>query len=266
MGSDCFAAAAAACPAAAEAFAKYCGIGSGGTNAKNRQGLIELSQAIDGIEGMRDAIFADIPKLMPFIDLEDVSLFNYFYDFVFFICRENGQKSITIQKAVTAWRIVLNGRFRLLDRWCNFVDVCAWPVLIDDFVEHMHRFAVALNCLVTFTLPQQSDFGVTGLDLLPGSKRKCSTHFNSSEEDVELSDSFTRSVHLTPLKRLKGSSGTRFGVWESQKGTPFSNTSSDYCEDTNLHSSRGCLQNSPCIVEDTLSKGFEGCISMKCSF
>ncbi|KAK3127790.1 hypothetical protein QOZ80_7AG0578470 [Eleusine coracana subsp. coracana] len=250
MGSDCFAAAAAACPAAAEAFAKYCGIGSGGTNAKNRQGLIELSQAIDGIEGMRDAIFADIPKLMPFIDLEDVSLFNYFYDFVFFICRENGQKSITIQKAVTAWRIVLNGRFRLLDRWCNFVDKyqrhnisedtwqqllafsrCvnedlegydprgAWPVLIDDFVEHMHRIYHSSDSSSAMDMESQCSISNTfkGLDLLPGSKRKCSTHFNSSEEDVELSDSFTRSVHLTPLKRLKGSSGTRFGVWESQK-------------------------------------------------
>ncbi|XP_062186842.1 defective in cullin neddylation protein AAR3-like isoform X1 [Phragmites australis] len=296
MGSDGFAVAATACPAAAEAFAKYCGIVSGCTNAKTRQGLVELSQAIGGIEGLWDAIFADIPKLMPFIDLEDVSLFNFFYDFAFFICRENGQKSITIQRAVAAWRIVLNGRFRLLDRWCNFVEKyqrhnisedtwqqllafsrCvnedlegydprgAWPVLIDDFVEQMHRIYHYSDC----SSPMESQCSISstfrGLDLLPGSKRKCRTHFNPNE-DVELSDSFTRSVHLTPLKRLKESSGTRYGVWESHQGTPFSNSSSYYCEDTNLQNSRGCLQNSPCIGEDTLSKGFEGCISMKCSF
>jgi DCN1-like protein 1/2 len=130
----------------------------------------------------------------------------------------------------------------------------------------LSHYRLMFTSLVTFTLPQHSDFGVTGWDLFPGSKRKYCADVNSNEEDVELSDSFTRSVHLTPLKRLKESSGTRFGVWESQKGTPSSNISSDNCEDTNLHCSRGCLQNSPCNVEDTLSKGFEGCISMKCSF
>ncbi|KAL6657545.1 hypothetical protein ACP70R_005325 [Stipagrostis hirtigluma subsp. patula] len=296
MGSDGFSFAAAACPAAAEAFAKYCDIVSGPTNVKTR-GLLALSQAIDGIEGMRDTIFGDIPKLMSCIDLENVSRFNYFYDFVFFICRENGQKNISIQRAVAAWRVVLNGRFRLLDRWCNFVEkyqrhnisedtwqqllaFCrcvnedlegydprgAWPVLIDDFVEHMHRIYHSSDCSSAMESQCSISNTLRGLDLLPGSKRKCPTHFNSNEEDIELSDSFTRSVHLTPLKRLKESSGSRYGVWESHKGTPFANSSSDYREDTDLQNSRGCLQNSPCIVEDALSKGFEGCISMKCSF
>lgn len=264
---------------------------------KARQGLVELSHAIDGIEGMRDGIFADIPKLMPFIDLEDMGLFSCFYDFVFFICREKGQKSITIQRAVAAWKIVLNGRFRLLDRWCNFVEKyqrhnisedtwqqllafsrCvnedlegydprgAWPVLIDDFVEQMHRIYHSTDC--SSAMESQCTISSTfkGLDLLPGSKRKCPPHFRSNEEDVELSDSFTRSVHLTPIKRLKESHGTNYGVGESNKGTDFSNSCSDYLEDTNLHNPRGCLQNSPCNVEDALSKGFEGCISMKCSF
>uniref|UniRef100_A0ACD5WQB7 Uncharacterized protein n=1 Tax=Avena sativa TaxID=4498 RepID=A0ACD5WQB7_AVESA len=106
-----------------------------------------------------------------------------------------------------------------------------------------------------------------GLNLLPGSKRKCPTQFNSSEENLELSDGLRRYVHLTPLKRLKESSvPTKSGVWESNAGTPFFNSPSDCREDANLHNSRGCLQNSPCIVEDSLAKGFEGCISMKCSF
>ncbi|KAJ1292012.1 hypothetical protein BS78_02G360600 [Paspalum vaginatum] len=297
MGSEGFVSAAVACPAAAEAFVKYYGIVSGGTNAKTKQELVELSLAIDGIEGLRDAIFADIPKLIPFIDLEDVSLFSCFYDFVFFISREKGQKSITIQRAVAAWKIVLNGRFRLLDRWCNFVEKyqrhnisedtwqqllafsrCvnedlegydprgAWPVLIDDFVEQMHRIYHSTDC--SSVMESQCSISKTfkGLDLLPGSKRKCPPHFKSNEEDVELSDSFTRSVHLTPIKRLKEGHCTLYGGEESPKGTHFSNSSSDYHEDINLHNSRGCLHKSPCNVEDSLSKGFEGCISMKCSF
>lgn len=112
----------------------------------------------------------------------------------------------------------------------------------------------------------RSESGVTGLDPQPGSKRKC-PHLKSNEEDVELSDSFTRSVHLTPIKRLKESHDARYGAGESAKTTHFSNSSSGgYHEDMNLHNSRGCLQNSPCNVEDALSKGFEGCISMKCPF
>ncbi|KAL6841935.1 hypothetical protein ACP4OV_028447 [Aristida adscensionis] len=218
MGSAGFSRAAAACPAAAEAFAKYCGIMSGPTNVKTR-GLVELSQAIDGIEGMRDVIFGDIAKLMSCLDLEN---------------------NISIQRAVAAWRIVLNGsvssqkhqRHNISeDTWQQLLAFCrcvnedlegydprgAWPVLIDDFVEHMHRIYHSTDCSSAMELQCTISNTFKGLDLLPGSKRKCPTHFNSNEEDTELSDSFTRSVYLTPLKRLKESSGTRYGLWEPHK-------------------------------------------------
>ncbi|KAL5198297.1 hypothetical protein ABZP36_001809 [Zizania latifolia] len=293
-----FVAAAAPCAAAVQAYRRYCDIVSGCTNANTREGLAELSQAIDGMKGLRDAIFSDIPKLMSALDLDDARRFSNFYDFVFFISREYGQKNITVQRAVAAWRMVLNGRFRLLDRWCNFVEKyqrynitedawqqllafsrCvnedlegydpkgAWPVLVDDFVEHMHRIYHSSDC--SSVMESQSGISNTfrGINPLPGSKRKCPTHLNSNEEDVDLSDNFTRSVHLAPLKQLKESNvSTKYGVWECNAGTPLVCSTSDYCEDTNLHNPRGCLQNSPSIVEDCLSKGFEGCISMKCSF
>ncbi|XP_051214244.1 defective in cullin neddylation protein AAR3 isoform X2 [Lolium perenne] len=246
MGSLGFEAALAVCPAAAQAYSKYCGIVSGCENANTREGLVELSRTIDNMEGMRDGIFGDIQKLMSVLELDDARQFSNFYDFVFFISRENGQKNITVQKAVAAWRIVLIGRFRLLDRWCNFVEKyqrhnisedawqqllafsrCvnedlegydpkgAWPVIIDDFVEYMHRIyrpgdcssAMASQCSISNTF--------RGLNLLPGSKRKCPTQFNSSEDNVELSDVPRHSLHLTPLKRLKESSvSTKSGVSE----------------------------------------------------
>ncbi|XP_076883305.1 defective in cullin neddylation protein AAR3-like [Bidens hawaiensis] len=81
-----------------------------------------------------------------------------------------------------AWKLVLSGRFRLLNQWCNFVEKnqrhnisedtwrqvlafsrCvhenlegydpegAWPVLVDEFVEHMYRYNFYLN-LFGFTI------------------------------------------------------------------------------------------------------------------
>ncbi|WVZ05328.1 hypothetical protein V8G54_018674 [Vigna mungo] len=52
----------------------------------------------------------------------DFAEFSRFYDFVFFMCRENGQKNITVSRAVTAWKLVLAGRFPLLHPWCDFVE------------------------------------------------------------------------------------------------------------------------------------------------
>ncbi|KAG8099305.1 hypothetical protein GUJ93_ZPchr0013g37653 [Zizania palustris] len=176
---------------------------------------------------------------------DDVCRFNNFYDFVFLISRENGQKNITIQRAVTAWRMVLDGRFRLLDRWCNFVEKYqrynitedtwkqllafskwvnedlegydpkgACPVLVDDFVEHMHRIYHSSDC--SSEMESQLSFSNTfgGINPLPGSKRKCPARLNSNE-DVDLLDNFTCSVHLAPLKRLKESPiSTKYRVWE----------------------------------------------------
>ncbi|XLS78532.1 hypothetical protein HN51_062757 [Arachis hypogaea] len=39
----------------------------------------------------------------------DFSEFIWFYDFVFFMCCENGQKNISVSRAVTAWKLVLAG-------------------------------------------------------------------------------------------------------------------------------------------------------------
>lgn len=103
-------------------------------------------------------------------ELLDSSHFALFYGFVFFMCRERGQKSLSVSTAVKAWQLSLTGRFKVLDQWCAFVqkhqrhaisedtwrqllefsqnvhgDLTnydpegAWPVLVDDFVDSMCR-------------------------------------------------------------------------------------------------------------------------------
>ncbi|CAM6093344.1 unnamed protein product [Calypogeia fissa] len=102
-------------------------------------------------------------------ELMDTRRFSFFYRFVFFMCRERGQKSISVNTAVDAWRLALTGRFRLLEQWCAFVKIHqrhsisedtwrqvlefsrsvhedlsnydpegAWPVLVDEFVDKMY--------------------------------------------------------------------------------------------------------------------------------
>eukprot|EP00899_Mesostigma_viride_P026898 jgi/Mesvir1/7393/Mv19194-RA.1 len=100
------------------------------------------------------------------VETLDSMQLNLLYHFAFFICREPGRKNVSMPVALAAWRLVLNGRFRLLDKWCAFAEGCgketvsedtwlqvlefsrnvhedlsdydpdgAWPVLIDEFVE-----------------------------------------------------------------------------------------------------------------------------------
>ncbi|KAJ8434473.1 hypothetical protein Cgig2_006279 [Carnegiea gigantea] len=68
-------------------------------------------------------ILDELHKLMLQLNImADFSEFSNFYDFVFFMCRENGQKNITVSRAIAAWKLVLAGRFRLLNQWCDFVE------------------------------------------------------------------------------------------------------------------------------------------------
>ncbi|MCO5581257.1 hypothetical protein L7F22_035135 [Adiantum nelumboides] len=118
--------------------------------------------------------------------------FALFYVFVFFICRERGQKSLAVDTAVEAWRLSMTGCFRLLEQWCAFVkrhqrhaisedtwkqllefsqnvndDLSnydpegAWPVLVDDFVDSVYRKSIPSDCSV-----DQMSFGGGETDMI----------------------------------------------------------------------------------------------------
>ncbi|XP_074658148.1 DCN1-like protein 1 [Tubulanus polymorphus] len=100
-------------------------------------------------------------------EIKDVLKFKDFYQFTFNYAKNPGQKGLDLDMAIAYWNIVLRGRFRFLDLWCQFLEEHhkraipkdtwnllldfsqqiddnmsnydeegAWPVLIDDFVEY----------------------------------------------------------------------------------------------------------------------------------
>ncbi|KAG4173614.1 hypothetical protein ERO13_A11G069700v2 [Gossypium hirsutum] len=256
----------------------------------SRDRLNHLLKMVESRMHTRTAIFDELHKLMLQLDLTvDFSEFSCFYDFVFFMCRENGQKNITISRAVAAWRLVLAGRFRLLDKWCNFVEEyqrhnisedtwqqvlafsrCvhenlegydpegAWPVLIDDFVEHMYRISGSNRdsnafCCCVDSEPQLCAYEDTlpGLRVFPGMKRKL---LECHDDEMESSDS-----HLSDTPDLNCSlNSKRSRLIAHRLVTP---DASDDCMEVAKHSSPVCCSKSPCAIEGCLSKGFAGLLS-----
>ncbi|XP_042390297.1 defective in cullin neddylation protein AAR3-like isoform X2 [Zingiber officinale] len=154
-----------------EVFSRYSDIMSNSQPSGGKTRLAAFSKSLESRGQSGSTIFDEIGKLMSSLDLSGNShQFNLIYDFVFFICRGDGQKNLTVNRAIAGWRLVLSGRFRLLCQWCNFVEMhqrnsisedtwqqllafsqCvnedlegydpngAWPILIDNFVQHMYR-------------------------------------------------------------------------------------------------------------------------------
>ncbi|KAL1824504.1 hypothetical protein ACET3Z_011282 [Daucus carota] len=253
-------------------------------NEYSKMALAELLNLVESQLHPRISIIDELFKLMTRLDLTvDYSEFSRFYNFVFFICRENGQKSITVSRAVTAWRLVLAGRFRLLNEWCNFVEKhqrhnisedtwrqvlsfsrCvhenlggydpegAWPVLIDEFVEHMYRLKGSND--VPNSNCSCGDFEAqASLKSFPGLKRK-TDYFNQQEMDIDYNFA---SYDICKRRNI----GIVNKLW-----TPADNVqldSTDESLESNIKQSTSPLRcsKSPCAVEGCLAKGFAGLFS-----
>ncbi|KAK1432868.1 hypothetical protein QVD17_09770 [Tagetes erecta] len=227
-----------------------------------REALSHLLELVESRVYKRLSVFEELSVLMSRLNLMiDSHEFSRFYNFVFFICRENGQRSITVSRAVMAWKLVLPGRFRLLNQWCSFVESnqrhnisedtwrqvlafsrCvhenlegydpegAWPVLIDEFVEHMYRISGSKNthklgCKCDDSESQPIFEALLGLKVYPGAKRKL------DDQEFESMDTFVDSNAFIVSKRRH---------------------TAEHVKHNNLF---GCSK-SPCAVEGTLSKGF----------
>ncbi|KAJ0432964.1 putative defective-in-cullin neddylation protein [Helianthus annuus] len=240
-----------------------------------RDALSNLLQFVESrVVDKRMPILEEIPMLMSRLDLmADSFEFTRFYNFVFFISRENGQRSIAVSRAIMAWKLVLSGRFRLLNQWCSFVEKnqrhnisedtwrqvlafsrCvhenlegydpegAWPVLVDEFVEHMYRVngsedARNFCCSCSDSETQPSDDSLPGLRIFPGVKRKYG-------DELQHQESTNVNTIIMHSKRRHTDLDNNLA---NREGCLASNPTYNCCE-TVKH-------NNQCAVEGSLSKG-----------
>ncbi|KAK7295375.1 hypothetical protein RJT34_18282 [Clitoria ternatea] len=289
-----------------EVYRRYCGIRSGHVcmsgeegyrqdsdihKAKmSREALNQLSKLVESRLSSGVTIFDELSRLMSQLDLRvNFSEFSRFYDFVFFMCRENGQKNITVDRAVTAWKLVLAGRFSLLHPWCDFVEKnqrynisedtwqqvlafswCtrdnleaydpegAWPVLIDDFVEHMYRIQGSCYDNSNFHCncgdPESQSCVLE--DPLPGvrsfSRLKRKFGEDSRKNDMECSNT-SNDMIFSNCKRSRGNGEDNI----------LPGNAAEDCMETSRQNSPLCSSMSPCAVEGCLSKGFAGLLSTR---
>ncbi|CAL0308377.1 unnamed protein product [Lupinus luteus] len=257
----------------------------------SREALTHLSNLVES--QVRVTIFDELSMLMSKLGvMADYSEFSRFYDFVFFMCRENGQKNITVNKAVTAWKLVLSGRFPLLHQWCDFVEKNqrynisedtwqqvlafswytrdslegydpegAWPVLIDDFVEHMYSI---LSCRISASGYVNSDFHCNCgdpesqpcvfEDPIPGHR-----YFSGLKKRKILEDTGNSDMeYLNESAELISSNCKRSRVLGA---VDWDDNSQEECMETSKQNSPFCSSKAPCAVEGCLSKGFAGLFS-----
>lgn len=121
-----------------------------------------------------------------------------------------------------------------------------------------HLYIVELS----FLLVIRTMIYCVGLDLLPGSKRKYPVDARHWIELNRQENSVTSS-HLVKLKRAKQDHlATRFGLNESNWDVSMSGGAADFHASAHKHNSLDCAHASACAIEDSLSKGFEGYLSI----
>ncbi|KAK2351917.1 DCN1 protein [Trifolium repens] len=251
-----------------------------------REALTQLSKLVESrVVSTGATIFDELSMLMSRLGLmATFSEFSRFYEFVFFMCRENGQKNIPVSKALTAWKLVLNGRFPLLRPWCDFVEknqrhnisedtwqqvlsfsLCtrdnldaydpegAWPVLIDDFVEHMYRLPGSYydNSNFHCNCGDPESLSVPGLKSFAGLKRKLAEE--ASKDDMECSY-LSEDMNASNCKKSRA-----YGVVDLEDN--LQGNAPEECMETSRQSSPLCSSKSQCAVEGCLSKGFAGLLS-----
>ena len=111
------------------------------------------------------ALKSKIPALRA--EMDDPAVFKRVFEYAFDFAKEPNHKSLPLETATAMFKVLLDGRWALVDEWCAFLEkheikavtrdtwtqtlefsrqigedtrgydpAGAWPYLIDEFVEH----------------------------------------------------------------------------------------------------------------------------------
>ena len=76
-------------------------------------------------------------------EIRDANSFKELYHFTFNYAKNPGQKGLDLEMAIAYWNIVLRGRFKFLDIWCQFLTVSK----ICDTISYMLVLLTICNVL-----------------------------------------------------------------------------------------------------------------------
>ncbi|XP_043724428.1 defective in cullin neddylation protein AAR3-like isoform X2 [Telopea speciosissima] len=229
-----------------EIYRRYCDITSGNKHAGSREALAQLLKLVESRvqKSGRSIIFDDLSRLM---------------------LQLNFMKNQRHNISEDTWQQVLAFSRCVHEDLEGYDPKGAWPVLIDDFVEHMYRItpsnsccSLSLGCYCGETEAQAciSDDSLHGLKVFAGSKRKSVMEFDQQEDLSNSNSSYLK--HSLNSKRSRTSLVDTPTTWEDD---PPGNNADDCMEIVKNNNTLGSSSNSQCAVERSLSKGFAGLLS-----
>lgn len=91
---------------------------------------------VNGLNSLGVDSIEKIKTKLPVLDTETINnpiKFKDFYQFTFNYAKDHGQKSLDLEMAIIYWNIVLQGRFKFLDLWCQFLSVSSSGFFFIEF-------------------------------------------------------------------------------------------------------------------------------------
>lgn len=80
---------------------------------------------VNGVQQMGVDSIEKLKQKLPVLEAElnDPQKFKDFYHYTFNYAKDSNQKSLDLEMSIAYWNIVMRGRFKFLDLWCQFLRV-----------------------------------------------------------------------------------------------------------------------------------------------